>query len=338
MRKFLRGVLECLARPLYSGIGAIVCMHRVVPREQRSILADQRALELLPEELEALLRFIRKRGYETIPLDELPLALAKPRRRKFVAFTFDDGCLDNLTNALPIFRAFDAPFTVNVTTSFVSHTGLAWWLLFEELFQRLDRICYHDGSRDHELPLRTEAEKNHACEQLTRFIRDGDQAGRDQFIQALFSGSGLDPVALSAKYMMDWDGVRQLASDSLVTIGAHCVNHWTLNRLAPEQLRSEMLDSKTILEAELKRPIRHLAYPFGGGAAVGPREFEAASECGFTTAVTTRLANLFPEHAKHLHCLPRINISGNYPAVPQIRGADSGLLAVRLHGFRRVIV
>jgi len=337
MKAHLKKILESLARPLYSGIGAILCFHRIVDSSQRSVLSENRALELTPRELDALIGHIRKGRYGIIPLDEVPGALSKPPRGKFIAFTFDDGYLDTFTHALPIFRAHEVPFTVNITTSFASHTGLVWWHLLECLLLRDDPIRYCDGERTHELPAASLTQKNSAFEQLARRIRNGDQTQRDAFIQNLFAGADIDPVAVSATYMMDWETVRRLAADPLVTIGAHTVRHLTLNRLDPALLRSELLESKTTLETELRSRINHLAYPFGGPSAVGPREFETASECGFVTAVTTRGANLFSRHASHPCCLPRISMSGNDSAINRFCAFESGLVAARRHPLRPLI-
>ena len=337
MRKLIRVALEHLVRPFYSGVGAILCLHRVTLPENRSLLPDNRALEITPADLDALIRHLQDRRYDIIPLGEVPSALASRRSRKFIAITFDDGYLDNLTLALPVFRAHDVPFTVNITTGFIDRTALAWWYCLEALLKPLDRLCYQVGTGERDLPLRTPAEKQRAFEELARHIQTGDQEQREPFIRKLFSGSGLDPIAITSGLMMDWEGVRRLASESLVTIGAHTITHPTLNVLTPAQLRAELLDAKTALEARLGLPVQHLSYPFGGPNAVGAREFDAARECGYLTATTTRTANLFPEHRAHLHCLPRLGASGNYPVVSRFCSEESGLLTARAHRFRRVV-
>jgi len=338
VKKFVYACLELLARPVYSGIGTILCLHRVVPATQCSLLTANRNLEITPEALDALLQHIRRRRYEIIPLDEVPAAIRKPPRRKFIAFTFDDGYRDNLTHGLPVFRSHNAPFTVNITTGLIDRRVLVWWYLLEYLFERLDTLRYNDGLHEHELPLSSLKEKNLAFDRLFRHIRNGDPAKCDSFVPSLFAGTGLDPLALSGACMMNWDGVRELAADNLVTIGAHTVRHPALNRLDPDQLRSELLDAKTTLEAELKRSVRHMAYPFGDPETVGPREFAAARDCGFITAVTTRSANIFRQHGPHLHSLPRINVGGDNPTIPLFSASESGLRPARQYRFRRVIV
>jgi peptidoglycan/xylan/chitin deacetylase (PgdA/CDA1 family) len=71
--------------------------------------------------------------------------------------------------------------------------------------------------------------------------------------------AGDDPAQLAT---MNWDELREHA-DRGVRIGSHAVSHAHLPRLSDEELRRELEDSKTEIEAELGRPCRELAYPYG---------------------------------------------------------------------------
>jgi len=128
-----------------------------------------------------------------------------------------------------------------------------------------------------------------------------------------------------------------LDAHPLVTLGAHGIHHLTSSKLDDTALRRELAGSKQILEDRLGHPVRHLAYPFGGARAVGAREFRCARECGFTTALTTRTANLFPAHAAALDRLPRISVSGNYQAIPCLERLESGLAGARANRWKRVV-
>ena len=70
--------------------------------------------------------------------------------------------------------------------------------------------------------------------------------------------------------MLTWDELRAMAADPLVTIGAHGMTHRRLARLDDESARRELAEARARIEAELGRPVRHLAYPYGGPAACGP--------------------------------------------------------------------
>jgi peptidoglycan/xylan/chitin deacetylase (PgdA/CDA1 family) len=71
--------------------------------------------------------------------------------------------------------------------------------------------------------------------------------------------------------------------------------------------------------------VRHLAYPVGDPTSAGAREFALAREAGFLTAVTTRPGHLFPEHAGHLHALPRVSLNGLHQTQGALRALLSGV-------------
>jgi peptidoglycan/xylan/chitin deacetylase (PgdA/CDA1 family) len=61
---------------------------------------------------------------------------------------------------------------------------------------------------------------------------------------------------------LDWGQLRELR-DRGVEIGSHTVTHPHLRRLTDTELARELRESRERLEAELERPCRYLAYPFG---------------------------------------------------------------------------
>jgi peptidoglycan/xylan/chitin deacetylase (PgdA/CDA1 family) len=73
-----------------------------------------------------------------------------------------------------------------------------------------------------------------------------------------------------------------------------------------------MQGSRDRLEEALGVSPRHFAYPYGDAASASRREFEIARALGFTTAVTTRKGAVLPDHADHLHALPRVSLNGDY--------------------------
>jgi peptidoglycan/xylan/chitin deacetylase (PgdA/CDA1 family) len=71
--------------------------------------------------------------------------------------------------------------------------------------------------------------------------------------------AGDDPAQLAT---MSWDELRE-HRDRGVRIGSHAVSHPHLSRLSDSELRGELEDSRGEIEAELGRPCRELAYPYG---------------------------------------------------------------------------
>ena len=99
---------------------------------------------------------------------------------------------------------------------------------------------------------------------------------------------------------MDWETLRRL-TDQGVEVGSHSVSHPHLTQLTDRELASELHDSREQLEAELRRPCRFLAYPFGDH---DDRVHDAARRAGYEAAFA------LPGRARPFDrlALPRIGI------------------------------
>jgi len=107
-----------LTKPVYAGLGHILVFHRVIPKSKSPRVANTE-IEVTPEYLEGIIKYFNKRHYHFISLDELYDVLkGKKLDNRFVIFTFDDGYIDNLIYAYPIFKKYNVPFTIYVATNF----------------------------------------------------------------------------------------------------------------------------------------------------------------------------------------------------------------------------
>jgi peptidoglycan/xylan/chitin deacetylase (PgdA/CDA1 family) len=79
---------------------------------------------------------------------------------------------------------------------------------------------------------------------------------------------------------LDWDQLREIV-DRGVEVGSHTLTHAHLCDLSGKELERELGESRDRLEAELERPCRFLAYPFGENDA---RVRAAAREAGYEAA------------------------------------------------------
>ena len=120
----------------------------------------------------------------------------------------------------------------------------------------------------------------------------------------------LDVSTLCRELVMDWDELRDLARDPLVTIGAHSRSHLPLSELSFAESRFEIEQSVARVEREIDRPCRHFSFPCRDHAGAGSREFELIREAGIATAVTAHGGLLKPDHGLALAALPRLALSG----------------------------
>jgi len=90
------------------------------------------------------------------------------------------------------------------------------------------------------------------------------------------------------------------------------VTHARLAKLNRDAAQREMAESRAKIAAKLQIEVRHFCYPVGDPTSAGPREFELASELGFSSAVTTRPGVLLPQHCGEPFSLPRVSVNGRH--------------------------
>jgi peptidoglycan/xylan/chitin deacetylase (PgdA/CDA1 family) len=85
---------------------------------------------------------------------------------------------------------------------------------------------------------------------------------------------------------MTWDQVRRLAGSGMA-IGSHSHDHLSLARLPEAAQRHELAESRRILEQELGREVRALAYPFGWPGTHDALTERLAREAGYRLAFSS---------------------------------------------------
>jgi peptidoglycan/xylan/chitin deacetylase (PgdA/CDA1 family) len=326
-----------LLRPFFEGVGAIVMLHHVRP-PRRDEFQPNRLLEVSPEFLTQTLSWLRRQDIDIVSLDEMHRRLTeRDFARRFVCITFDDGYRDNKLVAYPILKQHEAPFAIYVPTSFPERRGKLWWLALETVIADNDSILVTIDGRERMLACATTLQKREAYDTVYWWLRGlATEAQIHAFIDELSARYGVDMDPVADALCMNWDEIRELAADPLVTIGAHTVNHVMLGKATEDAARLELKAGRDAVEAALATPVRHIAYPYGGRDLVGPREFRLTAELGYKTAVTTRPGVLFAEHDRHLTALPRLSLNGEYQAARYVKVLMSGAATALFNGFRRV--
>ena len=326
-------VVAPVLAPIYSGVASILTFHRVVGSSRGPRPGWLRGLEVEVALIEELVARLRRTGHEFVSIDELRAVLTERRTRahKLVVMTFDDGYADAHHTVLPLLAAERIPFTLYLTTDFPDRRIVPWWYLLDDLLARGPHLHLRLEGVEHAYSLETPAQRDVAFAEIGQILDAGSEAERRARAEQVFGVESVEE-AMERLYL-SWDQVAELAAHPLVTIGAHTVSHAPLKLLSREKARWEMLESRQRIEARIGKSVRHFAYPYGFPSLVGAREYELARECGFSTAVTTRVANVFYDNAKTLQCLPRIRGQ----SVRHIELSMAGVVAALRYRGRRVI-
>jgi peptidoglycan/xylan/chitin deacetylase (PgdA/CDA1 family) len=323
-----------ISQYLFAGMGFILCLHRVLPKNMHCSFWGNSGMAVSPEYLQWLIDFIRKSEVEIISLDE---ALKRIKTgispKKFAVITLDDGWRDNLQYGLPVFDKNRVPFTIYLATCFADGTARAWAEDLTKMVASKTSFEFSYSNTTYVFSLTHQHQKIEAYHRIRHFILEAQS--KDEFekrLQAVFGT--VESISLSES--LTWDEVKQLSTHPLCTIGAHTVNHLPLAKLSESEALNEMIISKKTIEKKLGTVVRHFAYPFGTANECSHREFRLAAEAGFETAVTGRQANLFHQHAEHLTAIPRYPI-GESTQAERLNYIINGVLHFSFNGFKKVV-
>ncbi len=92
------------------------------------------------------------------------------------------------------------------------------------------------------------------------------------------------PGLLNGSDFLTTNQLGKVATSGAIEIGAHTVHHLWLKGRPLATVKKEVQDSKTMLEAIIKRPVVSFAYPFG---AFDNQTIAAVQDAEFLTAVST---------------------------------------------------
>lgn len=305
------GVDGALGR-LSKGAGVIFTLHHVHP-QQPDEFEPNKILKVTPDFLEEVIKIVIDRGFDVLSLDEVEQRLSEGDvDRPFASFTFDDGYRDNKQYAYPIFHRYGLPFAIYVPSDFPDGRGDLWWLKLEKAISALDTVEVKMHGAYRRFECRTAVQKEVAYDEIYWWLRSIPEVDARAMVSDLCHLHGIDLSNLCRDLVMNWDEIRDLARDPIVTIGAHTRRHFAVAKLSAAEARLEIEEGVRRVEAELGRECRHFSFPYGDATSAGPRDFEIARELGLKTAVTTQKGLIHARHGKALTSLPRLSLNGDF--------------------------
>ena len=108
-------------------------------------------------------------------------------------------------------------------------------------------------------------------------------------------------VGRNSNYLT-WDQIREMEQGG-ITIQSHTLNHRKLEELPDDEIRSELLNSKLVLEENLGHAVDFLAYPTG---TYNLHIAGIAQDCGYKGAFTIKYGNV--DLGSNLFALERVPI------------------------------
>jgi peptidoglycan/xylan/chitin deacetylase (PgdA/CDA1 family) len=196
--------------------------------------------------------------FEFLSLDQALSSSCLPKHS--CVLTFDDGYKSILTLVYPLLKDRGIPFTVYITTGPVSRNELIWT---DDVFLALETA---DAALTEHFGLGSNTKDREFKMSFLSRLKKMDYSKRNAIVAEILDLNTKPPTSflgVNPFEMLTVEDVKTLASDPLVTIGAHTVNHEILTRMPIEQAAMEIRRSKDALEAWTGQEVLHFSYPNG---------------------------------------------------------------------------
>ncbi|AUX43420.1 polysaccharide deacetylase [Sorangium cellulosum] len=271
--------------PMMRGRSSILVLHRFADPDRGIVGLDPRVLR-------RALEFLRRERYPVVSLERIFRGLAgeAPPLDRAVAFTLDDGTIDQAEVAAPIFAEFDCPATIFVVTDFLDGKQWCWWHRVEYVFEATRRreLRVALGGELVAYRLDEAARRPRLARDFMERCKRVPEAEKLRAIERLAAAAEVElPARPPARYApMSWDDVRAWEARG-ITFGPHTLTHPVLSRTDDAQSEREIAGSWARLSAEARRPVPVFCYPNGHtGRDFGPREAATLRRLRFRGAVT----------------------------------------------------
>ena len=226
--------------------------------------------------------------YNVISLDEALDIIHDPKKDFYnnIVITFDDGYKNVKTNAYPILEKYQLPFTIYVTTGPIEKEQMIW---SDEIYDAIlsNNIDFIDLTYIgiHKSKKQFDSDRIKYAEEALEFLKNMTKEEKDDILakfrtkvaHCLYTDTNQFRLLTKAD-------VIELSSKSIVTIGAHTINHELLTNIPLSKARDEIVGSKQILENWIDLPVIHFAYPNGNFSYDIKQELDGM---GFNSAVIT---------------------------------------------------
>lgn len=219
------------------------------------------------EHFEEQIRFIKKH-FEVISLTRMLeiLSTKKAPEKPLAVVTFDDGYRDNLTVGCPVLRKYSVPAAIFLSVESIGNREPMWTSCVEFLFKHTKQesvtLGAEGGNRTFRLG-RTDEQRMNVCYQVKLAMKQLPDAMRQKVLNDLKEKLRVNVAdgLWAGTAMLSWDDVRTLAKDPLIEIGSHALSHRMLANLPPDEMQSELKESKKKIEDEIGKEVSWISYP-----------------------------------------------------------------------------
>jgi len=246
-----------------------------------------------------------KRWYNIISLDELVEGLKNEQQHKkpSIVITIDDGFYDNYRIAYPLLKKYHLPTTIYLTTGFIGTQRAPW---IDEIAHALNNcsekeIQFEKLFNGKTFNISTYRNKYELWESIYDQLLYLEQNTKNDLVNQILNRLNSERIP-KKRLMLNWFEVKEMSKNH-ISFGAHTVTHPTLSKMAVEEAKQEIRESKKVIEKEIGAKVRHFAIPNGKVKDFNEELREFCKREGFVSVVTTNIGCV--DKDSDLYALPR---------------------------------
>lgn len=298
---YYAGLLQLWQAVVMRRKAVVLMYHRVLKDDEHQLTGSHPAIVVDQKTFAAHMALLKRR-FNVLSLEEFASCLENkvdfPDRSCVI--TFDDGWRDNFTNALPVLRRYDLPALIFLPANYVGCGRLFWPEALTHLLctavreirrqptRRATLAKLLDGTTLGAVLDIPDADPRATIIEAVRTQRGGhSRAQMEALVTALGRALGVQPDQLGTQTQdgfMNWGEVEAMSASG-VAFGGHGAEHHLLTQVSPDEVRSEIGESKRMLDTRLNAKVATFSYPNGYWTPEIRSEVEAA---GFRVAFVTR--------------------------------------------------
>lgn len=243
-----------------------------------------------PQLVAAALDYLLEQGFRVLSIDEIVQGLvAGTLPGRSVAFTMDDGYLDQGRIGAEVFLAHGCPITIYLVTGMTDGVLWPWEAKLAWLFSRArSEFRFTLAGREYRGDPVAPDRLNSLRRELVLVLKILPLAQAEVEVGRLAEiiGEALPDAPPEQYRSLSWDEVKSLEQRG-VSFGAHTVSHVTLSAEDDETAKRELTESTRRVRSQLQRPSSVFCYPTGRSQDYGAREVAFLRELDYEAAITS---------------------------------------------------
>lgn len=251
--------------------------------------------------------------------------------------TFDDGWLDNYTNAYPILKKYGIPAVIFVSTDYIGTYRMFWHERLCNILMRILPNNFQFNGGGCALPVEVEkrvgqivkmsfGKRRPLINNLIEYLKSYSPTDIDSFTNIITKVFGVEEGEKQPS-ILTWEQIREMCHHN-ICFASHTKSHALLTQVADAEIVSELNESKALIEEKLGKPVFLVSYPNG---FYNDQTIKIAREAGYLAGFTC-LMGTNDMHVNPFE-LQRIHIREN--RTTGLRGQFSELFfKVELSGLR----